>query len=49
MLVSGGLRVNQAILTGESVAQEKNIQVIAETVPLSDRTNMIYQGTTVAA
>ena len=43
IIVSGGLRVNQSILTGESVAQEKNTQIIAETVPLSDRTNMIYQ------
>lgn len=49
LIVSGGLRVNQSILTGESVAQEKNIPVIAESTPLSDRTNMIYQGTTVAA
>lgn len=49
LIVSGGVRVNQSILTGESVAQEKNIPVIAESTPLSDRTNMIYQGTTVAA
>mgnify|MGYP000852435531 FL=1 len=49
IFVSGGLRVNQSILTGESVAQEKNIHIIAESTPLSDRTNMIYQGTTVAA
>jgi P-type E1-E2 ATPase len=40
--------VNQSILTGESVAQEKNIHTISETTPLSDRDNMIYQGTTVA-
>jgi magnesium-transporting ATPase (P-type) len=49
VIVSGGLRVNQAILTGESVAQEKNTHTIPEATPLSDRTNMIYQGTTVAA
>lgn len=49
IIASAGLRVNQAILTGESVAQEKNIHTIAETIPLSDRTNMIYQGTAVAA
>ena len=49
VIVSGGLRVNQSILTGESVAQEKNIHTLAESVPLSDRTNIIYQGTTVAA
>lgn len=49
IIISGWLRVNQSILTGESVAQEKNIHTIAESTPLSDRTNMIYQGTTVAA
>lgn len=49
MIVSGGLRVNQSILTGESVPQDKNIQTLTESVPLSDRSNMIYQGTTVAA
>ncbi len=49
VIVSGWLRVNQSILTGESVAQEKNIHTLAESVPLSDRTNMIYQGTAVAA
>lgn len=49
MIVSWGLRVNQSILTGESVAQDKNIQTLTESVPLSDRSNMIYQGTTVAA
>lgn len=49
VIVSGWLRVNQSILTGESVAQEKNIHTLAESVPLSDRSNMIYQGTAVAA
>ncbi len=43
------LRVNQSILTWESVSQEKTTQVITENTPLSDRTNMIYQGTAVAA
>ena len=43
VMVSRGLRVNQAILTGESVAQEKTIHTIGITVPLSDRTNIIYQ------
>lgn len=49
MIISGGLRVNQAILTGESVPQEKNIHTLSESVPLSDRSNMLYQWTTVAA
>lgn len=41
--------MNQSILTGESVAQEKTIEVVGGNTPLSDRTNMIYQGTAVAA
>jgi len=49
IIVSSGLRVNQAILTWESVAQEKSIHVLSESVPLSDRSNMVYQGTAVAA
>jgi P-type Ca2+ transporter type 2C len=49
VILSGWLRVNQAILTWESVAQEKNIQSLPESTPLSDRINMLYQWTTVAA
>lgn len=49
VLESAGLRVNQAILTGESVAQEKTHKPIPENTPLSDRSNIVYQGTAVAA
>jgi P-type Ca2+ transporter type 2C len=49
VLESAGLRVNQAILTGESVAQEKTNKLIPENIPLSDRSNIVYQGTAVAA
>jgi magnesium-transporting ATPase (P-type) len=41
--------VNQAILTGESVSQEKITDPVTENMPLSDRNNMVYQGTAVAA
>ncbi len=41
--------MNQAILTGESVAQEKTNKQIADNTPLSDRSNIVYQGTAVAA
>jgi len=47
VLESDGLKVNEAALTGESVADEKNIKVLGLTVPLADRTNMVYQGTQV--
>jgi len=49
MIESSGLRINQSILTGESVAQEKTKNLIVENTPLSDRANMVYQGTAVAA
>ncbi len=49
VIESAWLRVNQAVLTGESVAQEKNIMGIPENTPLSDRCNIVYQGTAVAA
>jgi len=49
VIESAWLRVNQAILTGESVAQEKTCGQIPESIPLSDRSNIVYQGTAVAA
>ena len=49
VIESSWLRINQSILTGESVAQEKTKNLIVENTPLSDRTNMVYQGTAVAA
>ncbi|MEK7773361.1 MAG: HAD-IC family P-type ATPase, partial [Deltaproteobacteria bacterium] len=41
------LKVDEAALTGESQAVEKEAGAIEKTVPLADRTNMIYLGTTV--
>jgi P-type Ca2+ transporter type 2C len=49
LFASAWLCVNQSILTGESTSQEKSISSIPESVPLSDRTNMLYQGTTVVS
>lgn len=49
VIESQSLHVNQAILTGESVASEKNIWILPENTPLSDRTNMVYQGTTITS
>ena len=43
VIESSGLLVNQSILTGESVSQEKTNTLLSENMPLSDRTNMVYQ------
>ena len=41
------LQVNESALTGESSNVEKKASVIAEEVPLADRTNMVYSGSLV--
>ncbi|MBR9705114.1 cation-transporting P-type ATPase [Candidatus Pacearchaeota archaeon] len=41
------LKVNEAALTGESVAQEKESIRVEKILPLADRINMVYFGTTV--
>lgn len=42
------LKVDEAILTGESVAVEKRLEPTAEDVPLGDRASMAFSGTFVA-
>lgn len=42
---SNNLQVDESVLTGESEAVRKTIDVIPKEVPLGDRTNMLYQGT----
>lgn len=42
---SNTMKVNESSLTGESVAELKTSAKISASVPLADRTNMIYQGT----
>ncbi|MFN6952135.1 MAG: HAD-IC family P-type ATPase, partial [Albidovulum sp.] len=44
-----GLRVEEAILTGESVPAEKSVAPVAAEAPLGDRSCMAYSGTVVAA
>jgi Ca2+-transporting ATPase len=39
------LKTNEAILTGESMPVDKSARQIAEEVPVSDRTNMVFMGT----
>jgi magnesium-transporting ATPase (P-type) len=43
------LRIDEAILTGESMAVEKSIEPIAADAALGDRTSMAFSGTFVAA
>lgn len=48
LIESASLRVNEAALTGESVPVEKELTVIqGEEVPVGDRKNMVFRGTTV--
>lgn len=49
LIQSSELQVNQSILTGESMVQEKNTLLLPDNTPLSDRVNMVYQGTAVAS
>lgn len=45
LIESDNLSVDEAILTGESIAASKNNKLITEDVPLIDRDNMVYAGT----
>lgn len=49
LLTATNLRVQEASLTGESEAIEKDPQPLAASLPLADRHNMVYRGTAVAA
>ncbi|WP_019241637.1 MULTISPECIES: cation-translocating P-type ATPase [Bacillus] len=44
LIDSGSLKVDEGMLTGESIAIEKNISVIENKVPLGDRLNMVFSG-----
>ncbi|KAF1696100.1 HAD-IC family P-type ATPase [Pseudoxanthomonas koreensis] len=49
LLRARGLLLDEAALTGESVAAEKGVAAVAADAPLGDRTGMAYSGTLVAA
>ncbi|MFN3991247.1 MAG: HAD-IC family P-type ATPase [Erythrobacter sp.] len=49
LLRARGLLIDEAALTGESVAAEKNEGIVAADAALGDRTNMAFSGTLVAA
>jgi len=47
LIEARSLRVEEAALTGESVAVEKDIAPVAEAAPIGDRRSMAYSGTLV--
>lgn len=48
LLEVASLRVDEAPLTGESVPVVKGTEVLREEVPVTDRANMVFMGTSVA-
>lgn len=48
LIDAAALKIEESALTGESVPVDKLIDVLGEDVPLADRTNMVYMGSTVA-
>ncbi|MCS6930377.1 MAG: HAD-IC family P-type ATPase [Saprospiraceae bacterium] len=49
LLSARGLLADESLLTGESIAVEKDTKALAEDVPLADRRNMVYAGSTITA
>jgi Ca2+-transporting ATPase len=47
ILSTGGLKVIEASLTGESFPETKTFERLSLNIPLADRINMVYQGTQV--
>jgi magnesium-transporting ATPase (P-type) len=49
LITAKGLQIQEAVLTGESVAVEKSVNPVQEETDLGDRFSMAYSGTLVAA
>lgn len=45
LIEAGSLQIEEGMLTGESVASEKNTDSLSGDVPLGDRSNMVFSGT----
>ena len=49
LIETHNLRVEEAILTGESTVVDKTTAALQGELPLGDRTNMVFSGTTISA
>ena len=49
LAVSAHLKVDEALLTGESLPVEKDLGPVAEEASLADRTSMVFTGTAISA
>ncbi len=49
LIEARALKVEEAILTGESVPVDKDVAPVAQNVPLGDRASMLFSGTLVVA
>ncbi len=47
LLSVNNLKVDEAILTGESIPETKTLDIVLESTQVADRTNMVYAGTLV--
>ncbi len=47
ILYASNLTIDESLLTGESAAVEKTVEILIEDTPVSDRHNMAYAGSTV--
>jgi Ca2+-transporting ATPase len=47
LAATAGLSVDESELTGESVPEDKTVDVVPEETPLADRSSMVYAGTAV--
>src|SRR5699024_6992616 len=47
LIEAGSLKVDEGMLTGESVPTDKDTAALKNTVPIGDRSNMVHSGTLV--